>query len=58
MNPDIESQNRFERWKNHVLKIGFADNVILLYLWALYDTLLEEIQELKKTIQNLKNGKA
>lgn len=58
MVPDQESQNRFERWKKHVLKIGFADNAILLYLWSLYDTLLEEIKELKKTIQKIKNGKA
>ena len=58
MIPDDENINRFKRWKNHVLKKGFADESILQYLWDLYDSLIEEIKELKKTIQNFKNGKA
>jgi hypothetical protein len=58
MMPEEESENRFKRWKNHVLKKGFADDKILQYLWDLYDSLIEEIKELKKTIQKLTNGKA
>jgi hypothetical protein len=58
MEPDSESIERFRRWKKYVRKFGFADESFLLYIWSLYDTLINEIKELKKTVQKFKNGKA
>jgi len=51
MIPDEERELRFQRWQQWITKnIGFADSKVLRYIWDLYDTLIEEIKELKKEL--------
>jgi hypothetical protein len=58
---DSETEIRFQRWKEHILKhCGNDTNEILFYLWNLYSSLLAEITEIHKqnrTYNFLKNGK-
>lgn len=49
---DEERELRFQRWREHIRKLGKADEKVLRYLWDLYDELLEQIRELKKLFNN------
>jgi hypothetical protein len=56
--PDNELEERYQRWKANILKnIGFADDKVLRYIWALYDELMIEIKNLNNKINKFNNGK-
>lgn len=57
MIPNEEQNTRFERWVLFIRKnFDTSSKEFLRYIWDLYDTLINEIKQLKN--KNKKNGKA